>query len=214
MKDLTNLINKKNAGKLAGVMQVLCVVYIILLIMASCLVCMGRLQFELSTTTGKDYPNAIYAEEVHSEEGLAEGFSIFSTDDKFYIRTSSPKERISLPTHICLVFMYLLGTIPIIYTGILLFNVLENIKKGEIFTKNNAHYLMYYAIIRIAVAVIYPFAKLLFVGVVNNFLVYDNISLFTGQNMINSIMPNIGFLLAVYILNDGVNLQDEVDNTL
>ncbi len=214
MKDLTNLINKKTAGKLAGVMQVLCVVYILLLTASIGLVCVGKLEYALSTSNGDYYPRAIYSEEVHSKEGIVNGFAIFLTDENIYITTSSPDGKISLTTYICLIVMYSLNILAIIYTMTLIFNVLENIKKGEIFIKKNANYLMYYVIIRLALVILYPVVKLLFVGVVNNFLVYDNISLSTGQGMLSSFMPGIGFLLAVYIINDGVNLQDEVDSIL
>lgn len=210
MKDLTNLINKRTAGKLAGVMQVLCIVYILLLTAGVGLVCMGKLEYALRTNDGY-YPRALYSNEVQSEKGVGGGPAI-SLEDDIYITTSSPDGKISLTTHICLVVMHSLHILTIIYTMTLVFNVLDNIKRGDIFIKENANYLMHYTIIRLSLVFIYPFVKLLFVEIVNIFLIYDNISLSTGQGMLSDFMPSIGFLLAVYIINNGVNLQDEVDS--
>ncbi len=63
------------------------------------------------------------------------------------------------------------------------------------------------------IAVVIPFVKLFIVSIANNMLT-DRISISAGTNMLNNILPSLGFLVAAYIIHYGVNLQDEVDHTL
>lgn len=209
MKKIHNLLNLKTAKNLSGIMKNICYLIMFLLTAILILSFMGRLEYSL-TTTGENYPNAIYAEENHDFDTRA--LTISSQDD-VYISTQSEDGKIEPVTYISLVLMYSLAIIPTIFAYFFLSKIFGNIEKGEIFVKENAHYLLYFAIIRIAVAVVLPFIKLLIVQITNIF-VTDIISISVGSNMLNDLIPNIAFLVAAYIINYGVNLQEEVDATV
>lgn len=209
MKKIHNLLNLKTAKNLSGIMKNICYLIMFLLTAILILSFMGRLEYSL-TTTGENYPNAIYAEENHDFDTRA--LTISSQDD-VYISTQSEDGKIEPVTYISLVLMYALAIIPTIFAYFFLSKIFANIEIGEIFVKENAHYLLYFAIIRIAVAVVLPFIKLLIVQITNIF-VTDIISISVGSNMLNDLIPNIAFLVAAYIINYGVNLQEEVDATV
>jgi len=42
----------------------------------------------------------------------------------------------------------------------------------------------------------------------------SRISLYTGTDVLNTLIPSIAFLVAAYIIRYGIYLQDEVDHTL
>ena len=91
--------------------------------------------------------------------------------------------------------------------------VFSNIRKGQIFTEQNASYLLYYGLLQFLTAVFVPYIKLLLCELTN--LVSDGrMSISTGQAMFNMLIPSIAFIVAAYIIHYGVHLQDEVDHTL
>lgn len=171
--------------------------------------CFGRLQYNLSYAD-EHYPDAIYAEENHD---FSTRFLTVSSNDQLRIRTLSENGKIELTSYVAIVLIYVSGILPLILAYLFLSKVFDNVAKGEIFVKKNAHYLLYYGLIQGAVAVAIPFIKLLIVQIAN-MLVTDQISLATGSDMLNNIVPSIGFLVAAYIINYGIDLQDEVDHTL
>ena len=109
--------------------------------------------------------------------------------------------------------MYAINVIPVIIGFWFLSQVFRNVSKGRIFTEQNAHYLLYYGLIQIAVAVLVPFIKL-FVAYLANLLAVSQIHIATGQDLPNQLFPNIAFIVAAYIIHYGVHLQDEADHTL
>ncbi|MFV0498061.1 MAG: DUF2975 domain-containing protein [Candidatus Fimivivens sp.] len=209
MKKLHNLLNQKTAQNASQFMKVICYMMIGLLAIMLILSFMGRLQYDLRYT-GEHYPHAIYAEKSH--DFSTRSLTVSSNDD-LRIRTQSEDGKIELSSYIAIVTMYAVGIIPLMFAYLFLSKVFANVAKGEIFVQKNAHYLLYYGLIQVALAVVLPFVKLLIVQIAN-MLVTDHISLATGSDMINNLIPSIGFLIAAYIINHGVNLQDEADHTL
>ena len=109
--------------------------------------------------------------------------------------------------------MYAVNAIPIIFAFWCFSRVFSNVRKGQIFTEQNASYLLYYGLLQCFVAVLVPFIKLLISWLTN--LVSDGrLSISTGQTVINTLIPSIAFIVAAYIIHYGVHLQDEVDHTL
>ncbi len=211
MKMLHDLLNKNTAQSISRFMYTICCIVIVLLVMMLVLSFAGRLQYNLSFED-KNYPNAIYSEENHNFSTRFLTVSASNSDD-LRIRTYSEDGRIEMISYIALVLMYATGLIPMIIAYLFLARVFKNVSKGEIFVKKNAHYLLYYGIIQAMLAAVYPFLKLLIVQIAN-MITTDRISLSTGADIINNLIPAIGFLVAAYIINYGVNLQDEVDHTL
>ena len=209
MKSMHALLNQKVATKTATFMKMVCYTMMLLFILMLGLSCFGRLQYILSVGD-KTYEHAIYAEENHdfSTRGLT-----VTGNDSLRIRASSSDGKINLISYIAIVLMYAINIIPLIFAFWFLSKVFDNVAKGEIFVENNARYLLYYGVIQATVAVLVPFVKLLIVKIANT-LVADRISLATGMNMINQLIPSIAFLVAAYIINYGVHLQDEADHTL
>lgn len=209
MKIIHRLLNQKTAHHTAEVMKFICYIIIGLFAVMLALSFMGRLQYNLSFGN-ENYPHAIYAEENHNftSRSLTIGGS-----DSLRIRTQSEDGKIELISYIALIVMYAANIIPLMFAYWFLSKVFSNVAKGEIFVEKNAHYLLYYGIIQAIVAVVVPFVKLLIVQIANT-LVTDRISLSTGTNIINQLIPSIAFLVAAYIINYGVHLQDEADHTL
>ncbi len=136
-----------------------------------------------------------------------------SSTDNLHIRTQSADGQIELISIIAITFIYVLQIIPMIFAYFFLAKVFGNVASGKIFIKKNAHYLLTYGVIQIIVAVVMPFVKLLIVQI-PNLLTSDIISLSTGQDMLNQLIPSFAFLVAAYIIHYGVHLQDEADHTL
>lgn len=209
MKSIKFLLNQKLATKTAKLMNVFCHIAIILFVLMLALSCFGRLQYVLSAG-GTTYERAIYAEENHDFTTRA---LTVSSSDSLRVHAAADDGTIELLTYIAIVLMYALNLIPLIFAYWFLAKVFGNVAKGEIFVEKNAHFLLYFGLIQGGVAIIIPFVKLLGVQIANA-LVADRISLATGSNMINQLVPSVGFLVAAYIINYGVHLQDEVDHTL
>lgn len=169
---------------------------------------MGRQTFFLHTDTGT-YERAIYAEENHAPHSRS--MTVHMGDD-IHVWTND-NDQIDLTTHLGLSFMYAINVVPLILAFWFLSRVFSNINKGEIFTEKNAAYLLYYGLLQLFVAVLVPFLKLFICHFVN--LISDSqISISTGQDMLNGMVPSIAFIVAAYIIHYGISLQDEVDHTL
>ncbi len=187
----------------------ICYIVIALLIAVIILSFLGRLEYNLSYG-GENYPQAIYAENSHD---YSTRFLTISNSDNLHIRAHSENGQIQLFSYIAIVIMYLTGIVPLIVAYFFLAKVFSNVSNGYIFVQNNAHYLLYYGLIQVALAVLHPFVKLL-IAYIANFFVSDTISIATGTDMLNNLIPAMGFLIAAYIISYGVNLKDEVDHTI
>lgn len=209
MKRLHQLLNSKTAQNASVFMKWMCYLVMALFALLLILCCMGRLEYDLRFA-GENYPNAIYAEENHEYSSRA---LTVSSNDTLYIHAHADDGSIELATYATLVSMYVISIIPMMFAFYFLSKVFANVAKGEIFIQKNAHYLLYYGLIQLFVALLLPFIKLLIVVLANHF-VSDVISMSTGSDIISSLMPNIGILVAAYIIHYGVSLQDEADHTL
>lgn len=209
MKIVKLLLNQKLATNTARLMNAFCHIAMILFVLMLALSCFGRLQYVLRVD-GTTYEQAIYAEENH--DFTTRAFTV-SSSDNLRVHAAADDGTIEPLTYFAIVLMYALNIIPIIFAYWFLAKVFDNVAKGDIFVEKNAHFLLYFGIIQGGVAIIIPFVKLLIVHIAN-VLIVDRISLATGSNMINQLVLSVAFLLAAYIINYGVHLQDEVDHTL
>ncbi|MEG0900009.1 MAG: DUF2975 domain-containing protein [Oscillospiraceae bacterium] len=203
------LLNQKVAMGTAKFMKVICHIIIFLFVIMLALSFIGRLQYNLQVG-GKTYAHAIYAEENHD-------FNMRSltvkSNDSLRIHAAADDGTIDIITYVAITIMYAINIIPLMFAYWFLAKVFANVAKGEIFTQKNAHYLLYFGVIQAVVAIAVPFVKLFIVQIANT-LVSDRISLATGTNMFNEFVPSVAFIVAAYIINYGVHLQDEVDHTL
>ncbi|WP_310604152.1 DUF2975 domain-containing protein [Anaerosporobacter sp.] len=208
MKKIHKLINEPFARSAALFMKCICYLAMLFFVVGLILSFMGRQTFILRTSTGF-YENAIYSEEDHN--WTSRGPTISMKDE---IRVFAyDGEKIDLLTQIGLSTMYAVNMIPLILCFWFLSRVFNNISNGQIFTEQNASYLLYYGLLQMAVAVFVPFIKV-FICYLTNQFTNSTISISTGQNLLNDLIPNIVFLVAAYIIHYGVHLQDEVDHTL
>lgn len=208
MKFIQKFADEKFAKSAARFMEYVCYFMIVIIALATVLSFMGRQTFTLHTKTGS-FERAIYAEENHDPH--SRGMTAHTSDDIHVL--TNVNDQIDLTVHIGLSVMYAVNSVPMIFAFWFLSCVFSNIHKGEIFTEQNASYLLYYGLIQSAVSVFVPFIKLLICWLTN--LVSDGrISISTGQNMLNTLIPSIAFIVAAYIIHYGVHLQDEVDHTL
>ena len=209
MKIINKLLNQRTAQKTASFMKVICSLVMVLFVLMLLLSFFGRLQYNLSIGN-ENYPHAIYAEENH--DFSSRSFTVYDQDD-LRIRTVTEGGKIELLSYIAITLMFSISIVPMIFAFWFLSKVFGNVAKGEIFTQKNAHYLLYYGMLQATVAVVVPFVKLLIVQIAN-MLVTDRISLATGTNMLNQLIPSIAIFVAAYIISYGVHLQDQADHTL
>ena len=109
--------------------------------------------------------------------------------------------------------MFAAHIVPMIFATWFLSCVFTNVYKGRIFTEQNAKYLLYYGLLQFFTAICVPFLKLLICHL-TNLVSRSQIIMSTGQNMFNTAVPSIAFLVAAYIILHGIHLQVEVVHTL
>lgn len=66
---------------------------------------------------------------------------------------------------------------------------------------------------RLCSALFVPFVKIL-ICYLTNLVSNSQISISTGSDMLNHLIPSIAILAAAYIIHYGIHLQDEMDHTL
>ena len=208
MRFLQKLTNERFAKSAAQFMKFVCYFVICFYVLCTALSFMGRQTFFLHTKTGT-FERAIYAEENHNPHSRS--MTVHMGDD-IHVWTNN-NDQIDLTIQIGLSLMYAVNTVPMIFAFWFLSRVFSNIRKGKIFTEQNAFYLLYYGLLQFLVAVFVPFIKLLICWLTN--LVSDSrMSISTGQSMFSTLISSIAFIVAAYIIHYGVHLQDEVDHTL
>ncbi len=208
MRLIQKLANERFAKPAAKFMKFVCYFSICFFVLCTVLSFMGRQTFSLHTKAGT-FQRAIYGEEEHDPH--PRGMTVHMGDD-IHVWTND-NDQVDLSIQIGLSLMYAVNTIPIIFAFWFLSRVFSNIWKGDVFTEQNASYLLYYGLLQCSVAVFVPFIKLLICWLTN--LVSDSrMSISTGQTAFNTLISSISFLVAAYIIHYGVQLQDEVDHTL
>ncbi|MCI8406126.1 MAG: hypothetical protein HFE43_03835 [Oscillospiraceae bacterium] len=208
MKLIERFANGRFAQPAALVMKVVCYFIIGFYILCTILSLMGRQTFFLHTKTGA-FEQAIYAEESH--DAHPSGMTVRTGDD-IHVWTNE-NDQIDLTIQIGLSLLYAVQTVPMIFAYWFLSRVFSNTHKGRIFTRQNASYLLYFGLIQFSAAVFVPLLKLGICWLVN--LVSDSrMSLSTGQDMLNMLIPGAAFMAAAYIIHEGVRLLNEADHTV
>lgn len=208
MKFMQKFTEERFARSAAKFLKAICYFVTCVGVLCTVLGFMGRQTFSLHTST-ESFPRAIYAEEDHAP--LSRGPTVHMSDDIHVWTWDS--DQIALTTHIGLSLMYAAQMIPMIFAFWFLSRLFSNIQGGQIFTEQNASCLLYFGLLEFSVAVFVPFLKLLICWLTN--LASDNrISVATGQDTLNMLIPGIASIVAAYIIHYGVHLQDEVDHTL
>lgn len=202
------LTNERFAKPAARIIKFACYFVICFYVLCTILSFMGRQTFFLHTKEGT-FEHAIYAEEDHGRHSRS--MTVHMGDD-IHVRTNE-SDQIDLTIQIGLSLMYAIHTVPMILAFWFLSRVFSNIQKGQIFTEQNASYLLYYGLLQCVVAVVVPLIKLLICWL-TNLVSSGQLSISTGQRMFNTLIPSIAFIVAAYIIHYGVHLQDEVDHTL
>lgn len=208
MKLVPKLLNERYAKSASLFMSFICYVVMVLYIFFLVLSFMGRQSFTLHTNT-ESYERAIYAEEKHAPHSRS---ITVHTADSIHVWTNED-DKIDPTIQAGLFLMYAVHVVPLIFAFWLLGRVFANIAKGEIFTGQNAACLLGYGVVQFSVALFVPFIKL-FICYLTNLVSDGRISIGTGSNMLNDLIPSIAFVVAAYIIHYGIHLQDELDHTL
>lgn len=208
MKLTQKLLSEPFAKTAAQIMRYAC--YFVMAFMALCLIlsCIGRQVFALHSD-GAFHERAIYTEEDHSPHSRSLTVNV---KDDIHVWTNEENE-IDILTHIGIAVMYAFQMVPLILAYWLLSRVFSNVHKGQIFTEQNARYLLSYGLLQFFVALFVPFIKL-FVCWITNLVSSSRLTISTGQDMLTTLIPSIAFIVAAYIIHYGIHLQDEVDHTL
>lgn len=208
MEFIQKLADERFAKSAARFMKFVCYFLICFYILCTIVSFMGRQTFFLHARGGS-FERAIYAEENHHSHSRS---MTVSMGDDIHVWTND-RNQIDLTIQIGLSLMFAVHTVPMIVAFWFLSRVCSNIQQGQIFTEKNASYLLYYGLLQGSVAVFVPLVKLLICWLAN--LVSDSrMSIATGQDAFNMLIPSVGFMIAAYIIHYGVHLQDEVDCTL
>ena len=208
MKLTKKLLSEPFAKGAAQIMRYACHFVMAFMILCLVLSCIGRQSFALHAK-GEFYQRAIYAEEDHDPISRS---LVVNVKDDVHVWTNEDNE-IDLLTHIGMAVMYAFQMVPLIFAYWLLSRVFSNVHKGQIFTEQNARYLLGYGLLQFFVALLVPFIKL-FVCWVTNLVSSSRMTVGTGQDIFNALIPSIAFIVAAYIIHYGIHLQDEVDHTL
>lgn len=208
MKLVQKLIDERYARIAARFMMLVCYLAMLILALALSLSLMGRQTFCLHTHS-EIYGTAIYAEKNHNPSSRS---LTVNTNDDIYVWTNAD-DQIDLTIQIGLSMMFAVSVLPLIFAFWFLSRVFSNVSKGQIFTEQNAVYLLYYGLLQLSAALFAPFIKLLICCLVNLFS-DGRIAIATGKDILSGMLPSIAFLVAAYIIHYGIHLQDEVDHTL
>ena len=203
---MKRLLSERTAKNAAYLMKIVCYIVMLIFIFGLVLSIIGRQMFILHTN-GEIWNEAIIAEEYR--DLTARGLTV-GTPGEIRIHAG---DEIDIMARISLSAVYVVHAIPIIISFWFLSRVFGNVYKGKIFTEQNAQYILYFGLIRIAVAVFAPFIKLGIVGLADHFS-GNVITIGIRYDIFVELIPNIAFIVAAYIIRYGVKLQDEVDHTL
>ena len=208
MKLIQKLIDERYARLAARFMTLVCYLGMLLLTMVLALSLMGRQAFSLHTNTNT-YGTAIFSEKNHDPSSRS---LIVHLNDDIQVWTNA-NDQIDLTIQIGLSMMCAVSILPLVFAFWFLSRVFSNVSKGQIFTEQNAVYLLYYGLLQLAAALFAPFIKFLICYLVNLFS-DGRIAIATGKDILSGMLPSIAFLVAAYIIHYGIHLQDEVDHTL
>lgn len=210
MNVLSKLLSERVAKKVAAVIEAICYLVMLVYILGLALSIIGRQQVNIHTSTGT-YNRAILAE---NEDGWQDyrrsRVFMVNTNDEIHI---SVNDGVDAVIRIAVSTTFAVRTIPLTISFCLLSRVFRNVSKGQIFISKNAAYLLYFGIIQITAAILTPFINLGIIDIADRLSV-NSISIGTGSDMFNQIIPNIAAIVAAYIIHYGVHLQDEADHTL
>ena len=211
MRLLQKLANERFAKSAAQLMKFVCYFLICFLAFCTALSFMGRQTFFLHSEAGT-FERAIYAEENHRPHSRS---MTVQMDDDIHVWTNAD-DQIDLTIQIGLSLMFAVTSVPMIFAFWFLSRVFSNIRNGQIFTEQNAAYLLYYGLLQFFVTAFAPFIKLLICWFTNQTLLVSEgrMSISVGKSMFKLLFPSIAFIVAAYIIHYGVHLQDEVDHTL
>ena len=211
MRLLQKLANERFAKSAAQLMKFVCYFLICFLAFCTALSFMGRQIFNFHAKAGT-FEGAILAEENHWPHSRS---MTVQMDDDIHVWTNAD-DQIDLTIQIGLSLMFAVTSVPMIFAFWFLSRVFSNIRNGQIFTEQNAAYLLYYGLLQFFVTAFAPFIKLLICWFTNQTLLVSEgrMSISTGKSMFKLLFPSIAFIVAAYIIHYGVHLQDEVDHTL
>ena len=183
-------------------MQFVCYLTILLYLVFAVLSCMGRLTFILYTHDAV-YENAIVAEEDHGAEKTK--LTVSLRDD---IRVwADAKGEIGGACKGGLGVLFLVHTAPFLLALWLLSRVFGHIRDGEIFIQENASCLLWYGMLHLFAAVPAPLLKILICRIVTA-LSGNKMEITTGQDVFNLVFQSIAFIVAAYIIQCGLRLQE------
>ena len=210
VKIFLKLISSRFARAASSFLEAICYAIILLLLAGMVVSIIGRQTFVLHTGV-ETFPSAIYSEENH--EWKSRGLTT-RMDADIHVFAGENGGIVDFGTQAGLSAMYAATAIPVIISFWLLRKMFRNITNGEIFTEQNARYLLYYGLIQIAVAVLVPLVHLLIRDIANHYTGSQIHISSSGRNLLSDLIPNIAYFVAAYIIHYGVHLQDEADHTL
>lgn len=208
MRILNRFIDKRFAISAARVSRFACYLLMLFMVFGLLLSLAGRQRFRLQTYEGS-FETALCAQQDPSA-GL--NGPVVNTADSVVIR-SNAENRVDFISQVALFLLYACEVLPLLAAVWFLSRVFANVSHGEIFTEQNALFLLLYGLLQFFAAVFSPLLKL---GICSLANLFSDSQMFisTGSRMPAGLLNSIPFFVAAYIIHYGIHLQDEVDHTL
>ena len=205
MRFIRKLTSDPFIQRVSECMQIICYLIILLYAVFAVLSCMGRLTFILYTKDAV-YENAIVAEEDHGAEKTM--LTVSLRDD---IRVWADENgEIDGVCRVGLVLLFIVHTAPFLLAFWLLSKVFAHIRDGEIFIQENASCLLWYGILHLFAAVPAPLLKMLICRLVTA-LSGNKMEILTGKDVFNLVFQSIAFIVAAYIIQCGLRMQENAE---
>ena len=155
MRILNRLIDKRFAISAARVSRFACYLLMLFMVFGLLLSLTGRQRFRLQTYEGS-FETALCAQQDPSA-GL--NGPVVNMTDSVVIR-SNAENRVDLISQVALFLLYACEVLPLLAAVWFLSRVFANVSHGEIFTEQNALFLLLYGLLQFFAAVFSPLLKL------------------------------------------------------
>lgn len=210
MKIVQKLANERYVKKIAGLIIFFCFLSILSYIASVVLCISGEEVYVVHTKNEEAINKPTYEQE---QKGI-----------QVHIMTAGPtwdidvwtneNEQIDKIIYGGLILMFVLYAAVGISGEICLILIFRNLRRGRVFTSQNASYLLDYGLLQIGDAFVLPLINYIIMHIVNTCSQGKLLFRDGGQGIINKLVPCIVYIVAVYIIHCGFKLQDEVDHTI
>ncbi|MCL2197995.1 MAG: DUF2975 domain-containing protein [Defluviitaleaceae bacterium] len=203
-------IEEEKARSIAGAAKWICRLFVIFFIYSMIIGISGRQTFILHSNTGT-YEGMRLVDGRDNEWTRGDGL-ITASPGTFRLFTNLDN-GVDFITRVALSASHMAFALPFGLSFLLLARVLDNVQKGQIFTRANAICLLWFGRVQVVTHLFSPILIFGIIALANIFT--DSRIQYTGNpNALVNAIPFLAFNVAAHIILHGVKLQEEVDATV